>query len=193
MNEFIPNVVGIVGSPRRAFNTDTLVHKVLEGARSKGAATRHYLVSDYDIHACDACDACKHLGKCLQDDGMQPIYSALNATNALVIGTPIYCDHISAQTKLILDRMYPYVGANNEHFFPQNVKAVLVATWADPLPNLYDSVLAWLRDRLSIYFDIVTIEMIKAPDTGNSPAHQNPVLMQSAFDAGVRLIESVMA
>jgi hypothetical protein len=87
--------------------------------------------------------------------------------------------------------MYPYVGANNEHYFPRNVKAVLVATWADPLPNLYDNVMSWLRDRLLIYFDVVTIEMLKACDTGNSPAHQNPALMQSAFDAGVRLIECV--
>ncbi len=38
------NVIGIVGSPRKGFNTDTLVQAVLDGAKDEGTqATKYYL------------------------------------------------------------------------------------------------------------------------------------------------------
>jgi multimeric flavodoxin WrbA len=47
---------------------------------------------------------------------MQQLYRAINISKGLVLGTPIYFDHVSAQTKLFLDRLYAYLGPNLEAY-----------------------------------------------------------------------------
>ena len=189
MNAHIKKVFGVVGSPRHGKNTGILVQKVVEGAKSKGIESVHLYINDFQINPCKACFSCKQTGECLQDDDMQTFYSALGETKVLVLGTPIYFDHVSAQTKLFLDRLYPYLGPDLEHRFPKGVKAVLILTWEDQKPNAYDNVKTWLQDRLSFYFDIETIEVIKAFGTGKTPVSKNSELLNKAFDIGVRLSE----
>ncbi len=126
---------GVVGSPRHNQNTGLLVQRVLDGAAGAGMDTQLFYVHDYRIEGCDACDACKQLGRCIKEDDMQIAYRAIGESKALVIGTPIYFDHISAQTKLFLDRLYLY-GEPNLGLFPKNLKAVLAFTWADSNPRL---------------------------------------------------------
>jgi len=97
-------VVGIVGSPRKGMNTDTLVTKVLEGALSGGAETEKIYLNDLEIKPCQACDRSPAPDYCFYKDGMEIIYDFLETADALVIGTPAYYGSVSAQLKLILDR-----------------------------------------------------------------------------------------
>jgi len=97
-------VVGIVGSPRKGMNTDTLVTKVLEGALSGGAETEKIYLNDLEIKPCQACDKSPAPEYCFYKDGMEIIYNFLETADALVIGTPAYYGSVSAQLKLILDR-----------------------------------------------------------------------------------------
>ena len=189
MKSHVEKVIGVVGSPRRGKNTGTLVQKVWEGAKSKGIQTALFYLDDYHINPCKACNACKEGGECVQADDMQTLYSALSETKALVLGTPIYFDHVTAQTKLFLDRLYPYIGPKLEHRFPKGVKSVLVCTWEARNPDAYDNVITWLQRRLSGYFDIETIEVIKASDTETTPVSEKEELLRDAFDVGVRLAE----
>jgi len=97
-------VVGIVGSPRKGMNTDTLVTKVLEGVRSIGAETEKIYLNDLEIKPCQACDKSPAPDYCFYKDGMETIYKTLETADALVIGTPAYYDSISANLKLLIDR-----------------------------------------------------------------------------------------
>ena len=99
-----PRAVGIVGSPRKGMNTDTLVTKVLEGAQSVGAQTEKIYLNDLQIKPCQACDRSPAPDYCFYRDGMETVYHALETADVLVIGTPAYYDSISAQLKLIIDR-----------------------------------------------------------------------------------------
>ncbi|MDI9646672.1 MAG: flavodoxin family protein [Archaeoglobales archaeon] len=98
-------VVGIVGSPRAESNTEILVQKVLEGAKSKGAEVEIFKINDMNINWCQGCFYCQQYGECKQKDDMQLIYKAIKSADALVIGTPIYMGHVTAQTKTFLDRL----------------------------------------------------------------------------------------
>lgn len=180
-------VIGVVGSPRHSKNTGTLVQKVLEGVKSKGIETALFYISDYQISPCKACDACKQSGECVQDDDMKILHSAMREAKGLVLGTPIYLDHVSAQTKVFLDRLYSYLGPNLEHRFPNGVKSVLVFSWGASSPDAYNNVIAWLQGRLSGYFDIETIEVIKAARTDTVSVSKEEDLLRKAFDTGVRL------
>jgi multimeric flavodoxin WrbA len=56
------NVIGINGSPRKQWNTATLVTKALEGAAALGAATEQFHLYDLDFKGCKSCFACKTRG-----------------------------------------------------------------------------------------------------------------------------------
>ncbi len=67
-------VVAINGSPRKKWNTATLLEKVLEGAASEGAETEMIHLYDLNFKGCTSCFACKvkdgkNYGKCtIKDD-----------------------------------------------------------------------------------------------------------------------------
>lgn len=97
-------IVGIVASPRKGMNTDTFVTKILEGARSMGAAVEKIYLNDLEIKPCQACSKSPAPEFCFYKDGMEKIYEALETADVMVIGTPAYYDSISAQLKLAIDR-----------------------------------------------------------------------------------------
>jgi len=99
----ILKVVGIVSSPRKKMNTDTLVTKVLEGAQSVGAETEKIYLNDLEIKPCQACDRFPAPDYCFYRDGMEKIYDVLATADALVIGAPAYFGSFSAQLKLLID------------------------------------------------------------------------------------------
>jgi N-acetylglutamate synthase-like GNAT family acetyltransferase len=99
-----PRVVGIVGSPRKGMNTDTLVTQALAGARSVGAETAKIYLNDLEIRPCQACAESPSPDYCSYKDGMEMIYDLLETVDALVIGSPAYYGSISAQLKLLIDR-----------------------------------------------------------------------------------------
>ena len=184
------NIVGVLGSARHGRNTATLVQKVLEGAQSAGAETELLNIHDHQVAGCNGCDWCKATNECAVDDGMRAFYKALEGSQGLVLGTPIYMDHITAQTKAFIDRLYCYLGPNLEHYFPKNYRAVLVVTYGDSNPDLYAGVIDWLKGRLAFYWDIQTIGVVVAPDADANPPAGSPPLLHSAFEAGVRLARS---
>jgi multimeric flavodoxin WrbA len=105
-------VCGIVGSPKKGGNTDLLVSQVLEGARSEGAMVEKIYLNDLRIKPCQSCGVDPNPKFCLFDDDMKVIYSALESSDAIVLGSPVYFDTVSAQTKLMIDRsncLMPYV------------------------------------------------------------------------------------
>ncbi len=73
-------VIGINGSPRKQWNTATLVAKALEGAAAQGAETELVHLYDLDFKGCTSCFACKtrggkSYGRCAMKDGLTPVSS----------------------------------------------------------------------------------------------------------------------
>ncbi len=186
-------VIGIVGSPRHGGNTATLVQEVLRGASSRGFLTELYYLRDLGVAPCDACDACMDTGVCIVDDGMRVLHALFPETAALVLGTPIYFDHISAQSKAFLDRLYLYTGPRPEYRFPEGVKTVLVATWEDANPQRYDAVMAWFQGRMSYYFGVETVGVLTASGANEVPVSLRSELLREAFETGAGLAKYVKA
>ena len=51
--------IAINGSPRKEWNTGTLLNKALEGAMLKGAETEIIHLYDYEYKGCISCFSCK--------------------------------------------------------------------------------------------------------------------------------------
>jgi len=109
-------VCGIVGSPKKNGNAALLVSQVLKGASSQGAKTHVIYLNDLSIKPCQSCGVDPHPKYCLFDDDMKEVYAALQSCDAIVLGSPVYFDTVSAQTKLMIDRcncLMPYVERPN--------------------------------------------------------------------------------
>ena len=153
-------VIGINASPRKGANTLTLVEAVLKGAAGKGAETKLVNLSELDMRPCLACDACKeNLGHCAQKDDLTPLMEEIATCDAVVLGTPVYWFHVSAQFKTLVDRLYcfygwevnPDTGETKEIYaFPAGKKVVFVTSRGDPedaktFPHLYPHMNDWLN------------------------------------------------
>ena len=185
-------VLGVVGSPRKGRNTARLVEQVLEGARSAGAETEAVYLGELDIKPCLACNDCKKTGRCSQMDDMEGIYESIERARGLVLGTPVYFDHISAQTKLFIDRLYCYVNTDlGMANFPPGYKGITVMTYEAQNPTRYDYILDWLKERLEHYHRIQVMDSLKAHNTNNQPVAERADLLEQAYEAGKLLGEHV--
>ena len=99
-------ILGIQGSPRgEKSRTRMLMEWVLAGAGEAGATVKLINCTDLTIIPCSACEACRSTGRCVHDDDISEIYDLLISADGVVLGSPVYLDHISGQMKIALDRL----------------------------------------------------------------------------------------
>ena len=104
------NVIAINGSPRKNWNTATLLNKALEGAASQGARTELVHLYDLNYKGCRSCFACKtkggkSYGTCAVTDDLSPILKKIRGTDGLILGSPIYFGTVSGEMKSFLERL----------------------------------------------------------------------------------------
>lgn len=102
-------VLGINGSPRKQWNTATLVGKALEGAASAGAEVEMVNLYAQAFKGCISCFACKRKGSktnglCAVRDALTPILQEALEADAIVIGSPVYFSYPTAYTRAFLER-----------------------------------------------------------------------------------------
>jgi multimeric flavodoxin WrbA len=97
-------VLGIYGSARKGGNSDQLLDKALEGARSSGAETSSIYARELKMSGCLACNGCEKTGKCIVKDDMQSVYPLFEWADIIFLASPIYFYGLSGQIKLIIDR-----------------------------------------------------------------------------------------
>jgi multimeric flavodoxin WrbA len=105
-------VLALMGSPRKKGNTDLLVEKVLEGAKSKGHSVEKLCLYDFLILPCIDCRRCKREDfTCALSDDMEAIYPRLVEADVIVFATPIYWYGPTAKMKLLIDRLRPFIAS----------------------------------------------------------------------------------
>lgn len=101
--------IAINGSPRKNWNTATLLTRALEGAASQGAETQLVHLYELDYKGCHSCFACKlpggpSHGRCAVRDGLTPLLEALEEADALILGSPIYYGAVTGELRSFLER-----------------------------------------------------------------------------------------
>ena len=102
--------IAINGSPRKDWNTATLLKKSLEGAASVGAETKLIHLYDLSFKGCYSCFACKGKGSklngcCIINDDLTEILERTISCNILILGSPIYLGNITGEMKSFMERL----------------------------------------------------------------------------------------
>lgn len=212
------NVIAINGSPRKTWNTATLLQHVLEGAAAQGAATELIHLYDLDFKGCVSCFACKQVGgpsegRCAMRDGMTPLLEKIETeADVVILGSPIYFGAATGEMRAFMERLFfaPFVYSQLPSTrFPRKIKTGFVYTM-----NVTETV---CRERYQAMFDYTEGVMARLfgsaetfccydtrqmADYSNvvmeymDPAHKLarheevfPVDCQRAFDFGARLAQ----
>jgi multimeric flavodoxin WrbA len=107
-------VIAFNGSPRKKWNTATLLEKALDGAVSQGAETELIHLYEIDFKGCISCFACKtkggkSYGRCAVADDLRPILKKALQADAIILGSPIYFGTVSGEMRSFMERLlFPY-------------------------------------------------------------------------------------
>lgn len=129
-------VTAINGSPRKKWNTATLLEHVLEGAKSQGAETELVHLYDLDYKGCTSCFACKlkdgkSYGTCAMKDGLTPVLEKIRTTDALILGSPIYFGIVTGEMRSFMERLlFPNMTYTRppQSLAPRNIPTAFVYT-----------------------------------------------------------------
>ncbi|MGD9947902.1 MAG: flavodoxin family protein [Desulfobulbus sp.] len=105
------NILAINGSPRKKWNTTTLLENALKGAVSQGATTELIHLYDLNYKGCTSCFACKRIGgpsngRCAMKDELRPVLEKIeNEVDVLLLGSPIYFGQVTGEMRSFLERL----------------------------------------------------------------------------------------
>jgi len=129
-------VIGLNGSPRRTWNTATLLQKALDGAESRGAETELIHLCDLTFQGCTSCFACKekggkNYGRCAVRDELSPLLARLPEADAIIFGSPVYIGAESAQMRAFMERFFfPYIAYSEKtpSLYPKEIPVGFIYT-----------------------------------------------------------------
>jgi len=188
-------VLGIYGSPRKGGNTDQLLDKALEGARSAGAEIRTVYVRDLKMCGCIECGGCDKTGKCVVEDDMQTVYPLLEEADVIFLASPIFFYSVTAQVKALIDRAQADWAKNqldrsSEEKMLKRGRGYLISAGATRGKNLFEGaqmVARYFFDALNMSYEggifFRSIEKRTA-------VRDNPDTLREAFNLGIKAVAS---
>ncbi len=129
-------IIAFNGSPRKKWNTATLLGKALEGAASQGAKKELIHLYDLNFKGCISCFACKtkggkNYGKCAVKDDLTPVFRKIERSDAIILGSPIYFGNVSGEMRSFMERLlFPYLTYTDppQSLFPNRIKTGFIYT-----------------------------------------------------------------
>jgi multimeric flavodoxin WrbA len=153
-------ILAVNGSPRKNWNTGTLLRKCMEGATSQGAETEFIHLYNLNFKGCQSCFSCKTIdgksyGKCARKDDITSILERVRDADGIILGSPVYLGAVTGAMRSFLERLvFPYVVYDGvSTLFPRKINIGFIYTM-----NLTES--AVQRGRLGLDKHISATEMI---------------------------------
>lgn len=175
-------VLAINGSPRKG-NTEAMLKRLLDGAKSKGAIIELVNLGDKKIEPCKAvCDCFETERACPIDDDMASIINKMLAADAIVFGSPDYFKNVSGIMKNFIDRTNGICGKL------KGKKAAVVSVGAQDLQNVQ------FCENVLIEFakghEMKLVGSVKATAEKAGEVKENEKVMKECLELGEKLAQS---
>jgi len=160
-------IIALNGSPRKGGSTAALVDEIFKAAREKGAETKSYNLNGMNIKGCQSCYSCKAQGRCVLQDDMQELYDEIANADGIVFATPVYMWQMSAQLKLVIDRLYPFLKPDYSSYLTPGKKILLAVTQGRPDTTLFHDYFEHMGNNL-LFLGFGTYKILIAGGTHKS-------------------------
>ncbi|MBO5992566.1 MAG: flavodoxin family protein [Acidaminococcaceae bacterium] len=162
-------IVAVNASPRKGWNTDTLVCEAARGAEANGAVVEKFDLYRLDkFTGCISCFGCKKekfKGRCICRDGLTPVLDAIREADGLILGSPNYVSEMNAAFRALYERLiFENITYNKEnpccnaHLIP-----VLLIMTSNAPDTYYKQMLQNYRQALSAF--VGPTEVLVSGDT----------------------------
>ena len=168
-------VMAFNGSPRKKWNTATLLANALKGAASQGAETELIHLYEFNFKGCISCFACKtkggkSYGRCAVKDDLMPILQRVEQADALILGSPIYFGTVSGEMHSFMERLlFPYFTYTDppQSLFPKKIPTGFIYTMGVTEEVMKEWGYQQHFDKNALYLEIVfgTSESLLSFDT----------------------------
>jgi multimeric flavodoxin WrbA/putative sterol carrier protein len=102
-------VVAVNGSPQMAIgNTSQMIAMMKPVLEAEGIGLEEILLAEKRIEFCAGCGVCLEKGRCWRGDDHQEIAAALLGADGIILASPVYFGHVTAQMKVFIDRSLAY-------------------------------------------------------------------------------------
>jgi len=132
------------GSPRKKWNTATLLQHAVDGAEQAGAEVELIHLYDLTFKGCASCFSCKRHGRkvkgvCVLKDDLKPVLERVREADGLLLGTPVYYGREAAAMCAFLERLqFPFLNYDDyaHSHFPRRIPTGLIYTMNMPEDRL---------------------------------------------------------
>jgi multimeric flavodoxin WrbA len=197
-------IMAFIGSPRKNSNVDTLIDKVIEGAKSKiNAEVEKIYLYEADIKNCTGCLACtafKGGQECPLKDDMAGILQRMIKADLLIFGSPNHVHSMSAALTNLFCRMQPLIKMQaikdesgkilsaTATTLISGKKAVMVASQGDFSPSASALLLRALDSNLKDFRLKKVAEVFSTGNLETANVKNKEADLQQAFEAGIKLV-----
>lgn len=157
-------IYAINGSPRKGWNTETMLQNFLDGASSVSSSVETQMVHLYDLNykGCISCFGCQRdndstYGQCQVKDGIYDLLRDVPLSDGVAFASPIYLHDLTAGLRAFIERLvYQYLSfeVNKEkNNAPKRLYTAMIYTMnvseevmkRDGYPLVFDAVERFLR------------------------------------------------
>lgn len=182
----------VFGSPRKNSNTQILVDQAIKGLTEKGVEHEIIYLNDLTMKGCQACYYCKRndTTECVIKDDMQKVYKALEESDGLIVAAPIYFCEVSAQTRLFVDRLFPYYDMELRPTFPKGKSISFIITQNQANRNHFERHIEDFKMVVSMLgYERKNDLLVENIDKGYKPmVTERPDVMEAAYKMGLDLL-----
>ena len=183
-----PEVVAVVGSPRRHGNTVALVDAALDELERLGVRSRRIILAQKRIAPCLAHDDCGAVGACRLRDDAAEVLDDVYGADGVIFATPVYYENVSAQMKAFIDRnLFRYA---HEQWLPARAVGLIAVTAETGLGDALAALRRYVA--LSTQGDVPVMELGAFADAAGDAA-ADAGLLESARQLAGRLAAILLA
>ena len=183
-------VLGLIGSGRKDGNTNKLVDKILEGARTSGHETNKLFLADLKISPIGDCIACRKAGKCNIKDDFDALMVKVLESDCVIFGTPVYWFGPPAQMKAFIDRWVCRMIFDEEDFRAKmrGKKCMLAVPQQDErLSEAHH--LFGMMEKAFEFVEMAYVGKIQTVAERRSEVGKDEAALKHAFELGARLAD----
>ena len=190
-------IIALYGSPRRDGNSSTLLNQAVAGARKEGALVDEIVLRDYKISPCLEIYNCIKNGECAIQDDFPQILERLEASQGIMLASPIFFYTVSAHTKIFMDRCQSlwvrkyWIEKQKFGQTPKTRKGLFLSVGATQGKRLFEGSLL----TVNYFFDVLdaafhTKLLFRGLDF-KGEAQKHPQFMQQSYDGGRELARAL--